>query len=168
MFLNFAIWLHKTSISVAFQHQVVWLWPTCETLHFAGLALLLGVAGMFDLRLLGFMKRVPISVVKEFMPWALVGFSLNLLTGLIFVISEPAQYFGNPTWWLKVTFLIIAGANALVFETTYGRRAAALPVGEDTPVPLKIIAGVSLIAWMGVLWAGRMLPFLGAGVGAGL
>ena len=37
--------------------------------------------------------------------------------------------------------LIIAGANALVFETGYGRRAAALPVGEDTPVPLKIIAG---------------------------
>ena len=83
------------------------------------------------------MKRVPISVVKEFMPWALVGFTLNLLTGMIFIISEPAQYFGNPTWWLKVTFLIIAGANALVFETTYGRRAAALPVGEDTPVPLK-------------------------------
>ena len=71
-------------------------------------------------------------------------------------------------WYTTVTFLIIAGANALVFETAYGRRAAALPVGEDTPVPLKIIAGVSLIAWMGVLWAGRMLPFLGAGVGAGL
>ena len=37
MFLPFASWLHKTSISVAFQHQVAWLWPTCETLHFAGL-----------------------------------------------------------------------------------------------------------------------------------
>jgi hypothetical protein len=114
------------------------------------------------------MKRVPISVVKEFMPWALAGFSLNLLTGLIFVVSEPAQYFGNPTWWLKVTFLIIAGLNAFIFETAYGRRAAALPAGEDTPTPLKIIAGVSLISWLGVLWAGRMLPFLGAGVGAGL
>jgi hypothetical protein len=168
MFLGFASWLHKTPISVAFQHQVSWLWPTCETLHFAGLALLLGVAGMFDLRLMGFMKRVPISVVKEFMPWALVGFSLNLLTGLIFVISEPAQYFGNPTWWVKVTFLIIAGLNAMIFETTFGRRAAAIPVGEDTPTSLKIIAGVSLVAWFGVLWAGRMLPFVGAGVGAGL
>jgi hypothetical protein len=114
------------------------------------------------------MKRVPISVVKEFMPWALVGFTLNLLTGAIFIISEPAQYFGNPTWWLKVMFLVIAGLNAMIFETTYGRRAAAIPAGEDTPMALKVIAGVSLIAWLGVLWAGRMLPFLGAGVGAGL
>jgi hypothetical protein len=147
---------------------VAWLWPTCETIHFAGLALLLGVAGMFDLRLLGFMKRVPISVVKDFMPWALVGFTLNLLTGMIFIISEPAQYFGNPTWWVKVGFLIVAGANALLFETAYGRRAAAIPAGEDTPMSLKIIAGVSLMAWLGVLIAGRFLPFVGAGVGAGL
>jgi hypothetical protein len=147
---------------------VAWLWPTCETIHFAGLALLLGVAGMFDLRLLGFMKRVPISVVKDFMPWALVGFTLNLMTGMIFVISEPAQYFGNPTWWVKVGFLIVAGANALIFETAYGRRAAAIPAGEDTPMSLKIIASVSLIAWLGVLVAGRFLPFVGAGVGAGL
>jgi len=46
MFLSFASWLHKTPISLAFQHQVAWLWPMCETIHFAGLALLLGVAGI--------------------------------------------------------------------------------------------------------------------------
>jgi hypothetical protein len=102
------------------------------------------------------------------MPWALVGFTLNLMTGMIFVISEPAQYFGNPTWWVKVGFLIVAGLNAMIFETAYGRRAAAIPAGEDTPISLKIIAGVSLVAWLGVLVAGRFLPFVGAGVGAGL
>ena len=168
MFLEFASWLHKTSFSVALQAQSPWLWPTCEAIHFAGLALLLGVAGMFDLRLMGFMPRVPIRVVKGFMPWAMVGFALNLLTGMIFVVSEPAQYFGNPTWWLKVAFLVIAGANALIFETTFGREALALPPGVDTPLPYKVIAAVSLISWFGVLWAGRMLPFLGAGVGSGL
>src|SRR4030095_352882 len=132
MFLSFASWLHRTPISLAFQHQVAWLWPTCETIHFAGLALLLGVAGMFDLRLLGFMKRVPISVVQDFLAWALVGFPLNLLTGMIFVISEPAQYFGNPTWWVKVGFLIVAGGNPLIFETPYGRRRGGQPPVERT------------------------------------
>lgn len=168
MLLGFASWLHKTPMSLALQHQVAWLWPACETAHFAGLALLLGVAGMFDLRLMGFMRQVPISVVKGFMPWAIAGFTLNLLTGILFIVSEPAQYFGNPTWWLKVTFLVIAGLNALVFETGFGKRAEALPVGVDTPPALKVVAAVSLLAWFGVLWAGRMLPFLGAGVGAGL
>ena len=129
MFLEFASWLHKTPISVALQVRSPWLWPTCEAIHFAGLALLLGVAGMFDLRLMGFMPRVPIRVIKGFMPWAMFGFTLNVLTGIIFVVSEPAQYFGNPTWWLKVAFLIVAGANALVFETRFGHDAVKLPPG---------------------------------------
>jgi hypothetical protein len=165
---GFAAWLHHTSASVALQGQVQWLWPLCESLHFAGLALLIGVAGMFDLRLLGFMKRVPIAIVQEFMPWAVVGFGVNLVTGLVFVISEPAQYFSNPTWWVKVAFLIVSGVNALIYQFGFGQRAAQLPAGEDTPLSFKVIGAVSLVSWFGVLWAGRMLPFIGAAIGAGL
>ena len=164
----FAAWLHHTSLSLALQGQVQWLWPLSESLHFAGLALLLGVAGMFDLRLMGLMKRVPVGIVQQFMPWAVVGFSVNLVTGLIFVISEPAQYFSNPTWWVKVAFLIVSGLNALIYQLAFGARAARLPAGEDTPLSFKIIGAVSLVSWFGVLWAGRMLPFIGAAIGAGL
>jgi hypothetical protein len=39
-----------------------WVWPLCETIHFIGLAMVVGIAGFFDLRLLGFFNRVPISV----------------------------------------------------------------------------------------------------------
>jgi len=168
MFTDFATWLHHTSLSVALQGQVQWLWPFCESLHFAGLALLLGVAGMFDLRLMGMMKRVPISVVADFMPWAVVGFAINLTTGLIFVISEPAQYFSNPTWWVKVAFLVAAGVNAIVYQSGFAWRAAQLPPDVDTPTSFKIIGALSLASWFGVLWAGRMLPFIGAAIGAGL
>ena len=164
----FASWLHHTPLSLAFQAQVRWLWPLCETLHFAGLTLLLGVAGMFDLRLLGFMKRVSISAVQEFMPWAIVGFLVNLATGLIFLISEPAQYFSNPTWWVKVAFLIVSGVNAVVFQIGFSGRMQSIRPGEDTPASFKVIGAVSLAGWLGVLWAGRMLPFIGASVGAGL
>ena len=166
--VSFASWLHHSWLSLVFQNQVRWLWPTCEALHFTGLALLLGVAGMFDLRLMGFMRRVPIRAVQQFMPWALVGFLVNLATGLIFVISEPAQYFSNPTWWWKVGFLVISGTNAAVFQFAFDPHVDAIPAGADTPTAFKIIGVVSLTAWLGVLFAGRMLPFIGASVGAGL
>lgn len=165
---DFAAWLHHTRLSLVFQEQVRWLWPTCEALHFAGLALLLGVAGMFDLRLMGFMRRVPLQAVLEFMPWAMLGFLINLTTGLIFLISEPAQYFSNPTWWVKVAFLAVSGANAALFQVLFANRIAAFPDGADTPASFKAIGLVSMCAWLGVLWAGRMLPFIGASVGAGL
>jgi hypothetical protein len=140
---------------------IKWLWPLCETIHFIGLAVLVGIAGFFDLRLLGMFKRVPISACKEFMPWAMFGFSLNLMSGLIFLTIFPAQYAYSQAWWLKVLFLCIAGANALIFETGFGKRAAALPAGVDSPIAFKMIGGVSLVSWFFVLYFGRMLPYLG-------
>ena len=71
----FAVWLRGTSISQAIR-VAPWLWPLCEILHFFGLSLLIGIAGFFDLRLLGFMKRVPISAAWTLMPWAKFGFAL--------------------------------------------------------------------------------------------
>src|SRR4051812_5972770 len=57
-------------MSGIFRDEVGWLWPLCESLHFVGLSLLIGAAGFFDLRLLGFMRGVPLRSVKRFMPWA--------------------------------------------------------------------------------------------------
>jgi uncharacterized membrane protein len=89
------------------------------------------------------------------------GFSLNLMSGLIFLTIFPAQYAYSQAWWLKVLFLCIAGANALIFETGFGKRAAALPAGVDSPIAFKMIGGVSLVSWFFVLYFGRMLPYLG-------
>jgi hypothetical protein len=126
-----------------------------------GLAVLVGIAGFFDLRLLGFWKRVPVSACKEFMPWAMVGFALNLASGLVFLTMFPAQYAYSQAWWLKMLFLFIAGANALFFETAMGARMVALGPGEDSPVVFKAIGAVSLVSWFFVLYFGRMLPYLG-------
>ena len=152
-------WLRATSLSVMFQNEVAWLWPLCESLHFVGLCLVIGAAGLFDLRLLGFMKSVPIRTVKRFIPWAVVGFLLNLTTGVVFFVSQPQQYATNLSMWFKVLFLLIAGANALVFETGFSERLDRLGP-NDTPVSAKLIGAASLASWFAVLYFGRMIPYL--------
>ncbi|HWK12297.1 MAG TPA: hypothetical protein VNR64_19705, partial [Vicinamibacterales bacterium] len=72
-------WLASTWIS-SHMRDLKWMWPTCETLHFIGLSLLIGGAGLFDLRLMGMMRQVPVSAVRDFMPYAIVGFAVNLVT----------------------------------------------------------------------------------------
>jgi hypothetical protein len=155
----FAQYLENTPVSQLLQSQAAWLWPLSETLHFIGLALLIGATGFFDLRLLGFMKRVPITAARQFMPLALCGFILNLTTGILFFVAQPHQYVSSWAWWGKVTFLLVAGFNAMFFETTQGARVLELEEGEDTPPAFKIVGAVSLLAWFGVLYFGRMLPF---------
>ena len=156
----FIDFIRSTQLSEIFRNQVQWLWPLCESLHFIGLCLLIGAAGFFDLRLLGFMKGVPLRAAKRFVPWAMAGFGVNLFTGLIFFISQPQQYATNLSMWFKALFLLIAGINAMLFETSYSDRLLALPPDVDMPLSARVIGAVSLVSWFAVLYFGRMLPYL--------
>src|SRR5262245_53953754 len=160
MLESFAFWLRETSLSEAIRVSP-WLWPLCEMLHFFGLSLLIGIAGFFDLRLLGFMKRVPISAAWTLMPWAKFGFGLALLTGVTFFVGAPEQYINNPAFYLKIFFLIVENLNAVYFEAIYKRQVEAKALDGSGPIALKVIAVVSIVSWFFVIYWGRMLPFIG-------
>jgi hypothetical protein len=157
---GFAAWLAATPLSQSIV-RYPWIWPVCEIVHFIGLTLVIGIAGFFDLRLIGFMKRVPVAAARDLMPFAIAGFLMNFATGAAFFVGKPDQYVDNLAWWAKVFCLVLAGANAMFFETTVGARAIGIGAGEDTPPAAKIVGAVSLASWLGVLYFGRMLPYIG-------
>jgi len=154
------VWLKATRISEATRYYP-WIWPICETLHFIGLSLLVGVIGLLDVRLLGLFTRIPIAALRKLLPYGLLGFVINLITGAIFVVGAPDQYVYNVAFYYKLLFLFVAGANALLFELVHGRRLATLRLGDRTPTPFKFAGAVSLFSWFMVLYWGRMLPFIG-------
>lgn len=153
-------WLQATTVS-HWMRDLQWLWPLCETLHFIGLALLVGTAGIFDLRLLGFLKSIPLKAAMQMRGWAAAGIAINLVTGVLFFVGAPGQYIGNSVWWAKVLFLLIAVANIAVFETRNGARILAMTAEDELPRSFKVAGAVSIVSWAAVLYFGRMLPFLG-------
>jgi hypothetical protein len=160
--MDVAYWLENTALSKAL-FDLPCLWPLCESLHFLGLAMLVGGAGLLDLRLLGLFRGGSIGAVKSFMPFAIGGFVVNLVTGVLFLVMQPHLYVGSAVWWFKVAFLVMAGLNALFFETRLSRVALALGPTDDTTPAMKLVGGLSLVSWFGVLYCGRMLPYLGTG-----
>ena len=158
----FCAWLEATPISKAL-FGMSWLWPTCESLHFLGLCLLIGGAGLLDLRLMGFFRGVAIRDVKAFMPWAIAGFVINFITGMLFLVMQPHLYVSSAIWWSKMAFIGVAGLNAAFFETRLSRSALALNPHADMPRSLRIVGALSLFSWFAVLYCGRMLPYLGNG-----
>ena len=159
---DFSTWIEATWISKTL-FGMSWLWPACESLHFIGLCVLIGGAGLLDLRLTGMFRGLAISDVKALMPWAIGGFAINAVTGLLFLIMQPHLYLSSGVWWSKVAFLGLAGANALFFETRLAGAALALPPDADTPRAMKLVGALSLFSWFAVLYCGRMLPYLGTG-----
>ena len=138
-----------------------WAWPAAEAVHFLGLSLSIGVLLAINLRILGAMKRIPFDDIHRLLPWGMLGFGANLITGMFFFIGQPGQYTAsNPFYW-KIAFLVIAGANFL-YLTVFGRAWRDGDADRFTAnVGDKAMALLSLTAWLGALYAGRMLPFLG-------
>ncbi len=161
--MTFTQWIEATTLSETLR-SIRWLWQWAETFHFIGLTLLIGFVGFLDLRLMGFMRGVPISAAKKFMPWAIFGFALNVVTGLSFFLTFPARYTDNGAFFAKMLFIIVAGLNALFFETRLGARVLAMGPNDDPPMSFKIVGTLSIVSWLAVLYFGRMLPYLWQGV----
>jgi hypothetical protein len=136
-----------------------WQWPIAESLHFIGLSMLIGTVGLFDLRLMGLAKGIPFSALHRMIPLGIAGYFLNFLTGICFLTTAGDQYMYNPTFQLKVFSMSVAGVNVLLFYTTMYKKVAALGAGEQAPLPARIMGGVSLAAWLGVITFGRLLTF---------
>lgn len=153
-------WIQTTAVSRAVVEQT-WIWPAAETVHFIGLALVMGIVGLLDLRLMGFLARIPIGALHEMVPFALAGFALNLCSGTVFLVGHPEQYAHNLSWWLKALSLAVAGGNALVFERLYAAQTMASQPGAPMPAAVRWIGAISMASWLSVLFWGRMLPFVG-------
>jgi hypothetical protein len=149
--------LHQTWLGWALAGGVPWLGPAFEILHFVGMALLFGYVAVFDLRLLGVAKGLPIRAIRRLAPWGLLGFIINLITGVGFYAGSPDQY-QSLAFAAKVACIVLAGLNALLFRTS-GLSARVEPVraGEDAPFSAKTAALASLLLWTGVMFWGRML-----------
>ena len=135
-----------------------WAWPAAETVHFLGLSLSFGVLLAVNLRILGVMRHVAFADVHRLLPWGMLGFGANLITGMLFFIGQPGQYVESAPFQWKVVFLMIAGANFLYL--TVFTKAWAVD-GFDSSLAGKAMAVSSIVTWLAVLYAGRMLPFLG-------
>lgn len=136
-----------------------WAWPAAETLHFIGLSLLFGVLFVVNLRLLGALRAVAFASLHRLLPWGMLGFGVNLVTGIMFFIASPEQYVTNTPFYWKVGCLMVAGADLLYLTVFDG--IWALEPGDDAALLDKAIAASAIGAWVGVIYWGRMLPFLG-------
>jgi hypothetical protein len=150
--------------STALHHFVYvnepWLWPTCEIIHYLGLSLLLGTVGLFDLRVLGIAKSIPPHAIHRLVRWGVGGYILNVVTGILFFSGHPDQYFYNDAFRLKLGLMALAGINVAVFYGTGAfAEVRALPAGADASMRVKVITGISLAVWIGVLICGRMITF---------
>ena len=140
-----------------------WLFPFGEVIHFIGLCLLFGSLIFIDLRLMGWFKELSVKAVLALVPYAMIGLTMNMLSGWLFFTSAPDTYLENPAFIVKMILVFLATANAVFFTLYEQRKVAMIGPGESAPRMAQILAGSSLGLWLLILLIGRWLPIFTVG-----
>ena len=153
-------WIRDTTLS-QWVTGWPWIWPALETLHFTGLCVLIGGLIVMDLRLIGYRRNLPLRTVHKIVPLVFVGFGISACTGFLFVVGNPHRYAINYAFQMKMTLLLLAGLNALLFRLTMSPRMKNWTEDTASPPLAKLMGCASLVLWFGVGIHGRLITFFG-------
>ncbi len=151
-------WLASDFVT-RYQYRHPSAWKTLETIHFMGLCLLFGVVVAGNLRLLGWMRAAPLEGFHRLLPWGVWGFVANAVTGMLFFIGQAFQYIENPAFYWKMICILLAGGDVLYL--TWHDEVWEMGPGDTAPALVKLLAASQIVLWLGVIYFGRMLPYLG-------
>ncbi|MCU0827965.1 MAG: hypothetical protein MUE52_11275 [Tabrizicola sp.] len=133
-------WLESTGLAEHLRRSR-WTYPLVSAGHLLGIAVLLGALVPMQVQRL----RGLDPMVRVLRPYAIAGLALAAGCGVLLFMTRAEDYLANPAFQAKLALLAIALAHA-----TWYLRLDVLP---------KRATAVSLLLWLGVLGAGRMIAF---------
>jgi hypothetical protein len=153
-------WLAATPLSVTMR-TASWLYPVVEIVHIAGFSVLVGSVVLFDLRVLGFARALPVAALgRHLLRWALASLLLVVPAGLLLFSAHPVELANNPAFRLKLILIAAAGLNALLFHILPYRTVASWDRERAAPLAARAGALLSILLWLGIITCGRLLAYL--------
>lgn len=155
----FFIWLESSDLSMWVRGESGWhmAFPIIISFHALGMGFLVGVALAINARILGAAKAIPLTLLKKFMPVAMMALLINAVSGILLLIGYPTKALTNPVFYIKLLFIALALWNLRWFTTAILSKA----VYDTGAVPkrAKKLAVISTILWAGAIVAGRLLAY---------
>ncbi|MSO84019.1 MAG: hypothetical protein EXQ53_12120 [Acidobacteria bacterium] len=142
-------WLRESESPFAFYFVLL--------VHTFGLALLVGANTVIDLRLLGVQPAIPLAPLKRLFGIMWLGLAINAVSGMLLLIAYPTKALTNPVFYTKLTLVgfavwIMMTLKSRVFDDSHVSEAAIIGLG-------RTLAKWSLVLWIGVITAGRLLAY---------
>jgi hypothetical protein len=141
----------------AFAHWVqTSAYPAVITLHSIGLAILVGVLTLIDLRVLGFARELPLMALRRLMSVVWIGFAINAVSGVMLFSIDARKDFHSGLFRSKMAAIMLGLLLAMLIRSRTPVGATAQMQTEAAPAA-KLCAVLSLIVWAGAIVSGRLL-----------
>jgi hypothetical protein len=145
-------WVETTTLSTWLRESPsLWAFPFVLILHTIGLAFFVGANVAWDLRVLGFSVGIPLDALKRYFVVMWAGLWINAFSGVLLLIAYPTKALTNPLFYVKLGLIGVGIALAL--------RIRREVHGAGAPPLARTLALVSLVCWIAVIFAGRLLAY---------
>jgi hypothetical protein len=133
-----------------------WAFALAECVHIGGFAVAIGSVALVDFRMLnlGLRRETTARILRYTELWTLVALLFVGFSGVALFLSQTDIYRVNLIFPIKMYVL----AAALIYNFTVHRKVATM----ENPPPLlsKLVATVSLLLWVSVVFGGIFTGFL--------
>ncbi len=133
-------------------------YPVVSAIHVLAIATLFSCVVLMDLRLLGRFASLPqepfVTLLRRVV---LTAFSFAILSGALMFAVRASIYVNMKLFWTKMSLILLAGVNFLVFTLLLDRKR---PAGAAPSAGARISATLSMLLWLSVILAGRFLGFV--------
>jgi hypothetical protein len=145
---DFANWVQQTA------------YPIVITAHSIGLATLVGLLVVIDLRVLGFAPALPLTALRRFMTVVWIGFWVNATSGfMLFAIDAKKDYYST-LFRLKLSLIAVGLIlGAIITNTVLKRQELYSAPGARAPSQARALAVLSLVCWTSAIVTGRLLAY---------
>lgn len=151
-------WLEHTALAIFIRDSPLFF-PAIEVVHIVGFVMLAGSAFLFDLRLLGVARNLPIRDVANFLlPWSRRSLLVVVPSGVLLFIVQAGALSTNGVFGLKLILITAALVNAGIFHRFTFRSLASWPA-TGVPLAARMAAFTSLLLWTSVITCGRLIAY---------
>lgn len=155
------VWLEQSALGEFVRTSSLWTYPIVNLLHILGIAALFGSVAVIDLRLLGVRRRIPLDAVTDTaVPVSTAGFCIAATTGPALLAANASEYIGNPFLLMKFAAIGVGLLNVLLLNRSRAwkdGRAGTPHSGDERR--LAMFGGISLVAWITAITAGRLIAY---------
>lgn len=152
-------WLENTSVAL-WVGESLYAYPFWLSLHVIGLAVVVGIFAMRDLRLMGFFAGLRPASFLAISKFAWIGFIVNAVSGAFLFTSQASTFVESTPFLLKIGCIAVGMILASVIQgRLHGELATA---GGDAVIssPTRGIAVVSFLLWMTAIVTGRLIAYI--------
>jgi hypothetical protein len=153
--VGFLVWLEATGLAEWVRSSIPG-YPSMIALHAIGMAVMVGLSLVIDMRVLGWFSGIPLNALQRFFRIAWLGFGINFLSGGALFSAQATTYITDWVFMTKMALVLLGAITAAILQPALAKAGPNGVLSGGT----KAVAGLAIIFWVVAIIMGRLTAYL--------